>query len=110
MTLFQCTLLFVAFIISFQVVPCFLTSSAIDLLQVVLGLPVFLVPCGFHSMACVLTLLVCFQRVCPIHVHFLLAISLLMLLVCPLPDFFVFGFILPFGFQDVSQTFVNECV
>ena len=29
--------------------------------------------------------------------------------VCP-PDFFVCGFILPFRFQDVSQTFVNECL
>ena len=58
-------------------VPCFFTSSAID--QVVLGLPVFLFPCGFQSKACLMTLLVCFQRVCPIHVHFLLAISFLML-------------------------------
>ena len=31
-------------------------------------------------------------------------------LVCPPPDFFVCGFILSFGFQDVSQTFVNECL
>ena len=65
--------------ISFQVVPCFFTSSAIDLLQVVLGQPVFLFPCGFQSKACLVTLLVCFRRVCPIRVHFLLAISLLML-------------------------------
>ena len=28
--------------------------------------------------------------------------------VCPAPDFFVCGFILPFGFQGVSQTFVND--
>ena len=31
-------------------------------------------------------------------------------LVCPPPDFFVCGFILPFGAQDVSQTSVNECL
>ena len=78
MTLFQRTLLFAAVFISFQMVPCLFTSFAIDLLQVVLGLPVFLVPCGFQSKACHMTLLVCFRRVCPIHVHFLLAISLLM--------------------------------
>ena len=64
---------------SFQVVPCFFTSSATDLLRVVLGLPVFLFPCGFQSKACLVTVLVCFRWVCPIHVHFLLAISLLML-------------------------------
>ena len=56
-----------------------------------------------------MTLLVCFRRVRPIHVYFLLAISPDALLVCP-PDFFVCGFILPFGFQDVSQTFVNELI
>ena len=60
-------------------VPCFFTSLAIDLLQVVLGLPVFLLPCGFQSKACLVTLLVCFQRVCPTHVNIFLAISLLML-------------------------------
>ena len=31
-------------------------------------------------------------------------------LVCPPPNIFVRGFILPFGFQVVSQTFVNECL
>ena len=74
-----------------------------------------------------MTLLVCFRRVCPIHVQFLLAISPDAVLVCPPdavlvcppdavlvcppdavlvcpPDLFVCGFILPFGFQDVSQT------
>ena len=60
-------------------VPCFFTSSAIDLLQVVLDLPVLLFPCGFQSKAFLVTLLVCFRRVCPIHIHFRLAISLLML-------------------------------
>ena len=60
-------------------VPCFFTASSIDHLQVVLGLPIFLFPCGFQSKACLVTLLVCFQRMCPIHVHFLLANSLLML-------------------------------
>ena len=59
-TLFQRTLLFVAFFISFQVVPCFFTSSSIDLLQIVLVLPVFLFPCGFQSKACLVTLLFVF--------------------------------------------------
>ena len=79
MTLFQHTLLFAAFFISFQVVPCFFTSSPIDLLQVVLGPPDFIFPGGFQSKACLVTLLGCFRRVCPIHVHFLLAVSLLVL-------------------------------
>ena len=57
-----------------------------------------------------MTLLVCFWRVCSIHVHFLFAISPDAVLVCPPPDFFVCGFILTFGFQDVSQTFGNECL
>ena len=67
---------------------------------------------------------------CSIHADFLLAVSLLMLcwsallqitlfvvlfchfavLVCPPPDYFVCGFILPFCFQDESQTFVNKCL
>ena len=38
----------------------FLYSSAIDLFQVVLGLPVYLFLCGFQSKACLVTLLVCF--------------------------------------------------
>ena len=31
-------------------------------------------------------------------------------LVCPPPNVFVCGSILPFGFPDVSQVFVNECL
>ena len=38
-----------------------------------------------------MTMLVYFRRVCPIHVHFLLAISTDAVLVCPPPDFFVCG-------------------
>ena len=60
-------------------VPCFFTYSVIDFFQVILGLPVFLFPCGFQPKACLLTLLVCFRRVCPIRVHFFLAISFFML-------------------------------
>ena len=55
------------------------TSSAFDLLQVVLGLPDFVFPCGFQSKSCLVKLLVCFRRVCPIYVHVLPAVSLLML-------------------------------
>ena len=43
-----------------------------------------------------MTLLVCFRRVCPIHVRFFVVISPGAVLVWP------------FGFQDVSQTCVNE--
>ena len=61
-----------------------------------------------------MTLLVCFRRVCPIHVHFLLVFppeSPDAVLLWPPPDFFVCGFILPFGFQDVSQRhlLMNVC-
>ena len=40
-------------------------------------MPVFF-PCGFQTKACLVTLLVCFRWVCPIHIRFLLVISLLM--------------------------------
>ena len=131
-------------------VPCFFSSSTIDLLQVVFGLPVFLCPCEFRCKACLVTLLVCFRRVCPIHVHFfgnlfphavlvcpphavlvcpphavlvcpphavlvcpphaVLVCPPYVVLVCPPPNVFVCGFILPFGFPDVSQIFVNKCL
>ena len=60
-----------------------------------------------------MTLLVCFQRMCPLSYPCKFSscnLSPDAVLVCPPPDFFVFGFILPFGFHDVSQTFVNECL
>ena len=94
-------------------VPCFFTSSAIDLFQVVLEFGVclfFLFPCGFESKACLVTLLVCFRRVCPIHVHFLLAISPDAVLVCPPPDFFVCGFICHLVFRIyLRHLLINVC-
>ena len=58
----------------FQVMAC-LSSSASDLLQVFTGLPTFLLPCGFHSRACLVVLDVGFRKVWPIQFHLCLAIS-----------------------------------
>nr|KAG5699200.1 hypothetical protein BaRGS_012721 [Batillaria attramentaria] len=40
------------------------------LLQVCLGRPLFLIPCGFHSSACLVMLQGSFRRVWPTHRHF----------------------------------------
>ena len=108
-TLFQRTVLFAGFFVSFQVVPCFFTSSVIDLLQVVLGLPVFfLVDSSLRPARDIVGLFSeGVSHPCPFSSCNL---SPDVVLVCPPPNFFVCGFILQFGFQDVSQTFVNECL
>ena len=57
---------------SFQLLP---TSLVTDLLQLVLGLPLFLLPWGFHSRADFGTSLSSFLNVWPIHLNFLFLIS-----------------------------------
>ena len=47
-----------------------LSSLCKLLLQVCLGRPLFLFPCGFHSSACLVILLGSFRRVWPTHRHF----------------------------------------
>ena len=50
------------------------SSCSADLLQLFLGLPRFLFPCGFQKSACLVTLLCGFLSVWPIHFHFFLLI------------------------------------
>ena len=57
---------------SFQLLP---TSLVTDLLQLVLGLPLFLLPWGFHSRAAFGTSPSSFLSVWPIHLNFLFLIS-----------------------------------
>ena len=51
-TLQQRPLLVAVLFAVFQVMLASLSSSSTDLLQVFTGLPTFLLPCGFHSRAC----------------------------------------------------------
>ena len=55
--------------------PISLVSLSTSLLQVFLGLPFFLFPCGFHVRACLVMLSFGFLRVWPIHFHFLIFMS-----------------------------------
>ena len=57
-------------------------SSFTDLLQLLLGHPLFLLPWGFHDKACLVVQETGFLRVCPIHLHLLLIISV-SILSCP---------------------------
>ena len=50
-------------------------SAITDLLQVSMGLPRFLWPCGFHVRACLAVLVAGRLRVCPIHFRLLVLIS-----------------------------------
>ena len=59
----------------FQVMLACLSSSSTDLLQVFTGLPIYLLPCGFHSRACLVVSDVGSRKVCPIQFHLRLAIS-----------------------------------
>ena len=58
-----------------QVILACLSSSSVDLVQVFTGLPTFLLPCRFHSRACLVVLDVGFHKVWPIQFHLRLAIS-----------------------------------
>ena len=55
--------------------PIFLRSISNSRLQVFLGLPLLLLPWGFHRRACLAMLSGGFLSVCPIHRHLLLIIS-----------------------------------
>ncbi|KAL9966520.1 hypothetical protein ACROYT_G024607 [Oculina patagonica] len=59
------TLFATAFSAAFQLMLAFFNSSSVDLLQVFAGLPTFLLPCGFHFKACLVShkkILVCQVR------------------------------------------------
>ena len=64
---------------SLQVYPALPTSSSTVLLQLFLGRPRPLFPCGFHLSACLVTLLVGFLKVSPIQLHLRLLIWVLIL-------------------------------
>ena len=51
------------------------SAAPADLLQVLAGLPTFLLPCGFHFKACFVVSVTGFRSVCPIQAHFRLAIT-----------------------------------
>ena len=79
---------------------------ATDLLQLFFWFSFFLG--GFQSRACLVTFVVDFQRVClPYPGSFSFFISCLM---HPWSDLVLCGHILPFIFENVSQTFVYECL
>jgi len=71
----QRTLLGAVFSAVFQLMFAFFISSSIDLLQVLAGLPTFLLPCGFYFKACLVVSVTGFRSVCPIQAHFRLAIT-----------------------------------
>ena len=48
----QRTLFAAVFSAVFQLVFAFFSSSSVDLIQVLAGLPLFLLPCGFHFKVC----------------------------------------------------------
>ena len=70
----QRTLFTLSYLISPQVMFILLISSCTDLLQLLLGLPLFLWPCGSHSNAS-LSIKFCFLSVCPIQFHLCFKIS-----------------------------------
>ena len=62
----QRTLFAAVLFAAFQVMLACLSSSSTDLLQVFTGLLTFLLPCGFHSRACLVMSDVGFRKVWPI--------------------------------------------
>ena len=70
------TLFFANFLICGQELPTFFASSSTDLCHVFLGLPHLLFPAGFQLRACLVISVIGFVRVCPIHCHFFLMMSL----------------------------------
>ena len=83
-----------------------LASSSSDFLRVFFAL----FPCGFHSNACLVTLLGGFLSVWPIQPHFLFEISPWTGrgLMCPLPQVSVGDNFRPVDMPDVAETFVDE--
>ena len=109
----QRTLVAAVLFAAFQMMLACSSSSSTDLLQVFTGLPTFLLPCGFHSRACLVMSDVGFRQVWPIQFHLRLAISsgthsspvnvrtqssLLLIFFWPVYP------------QDLSQTFLNEAL
>jgi hypothetical protein len=78
----QWTLLFAICFPSFQDTFCSWSSAKTVLFQVTLGLPFLHFPCGFQSSPCLVMLFWSFLKVCPIHFHFLMLISLLIGICC----------------------------
>jgi hypothetical protein len=78
----QRTLFFAICLASFQDTFCSCSSVKVVLFQVILGLPFLLSPCGFQSSPCLLLLFWSFLKVRPIHFHFLIFISLSIVICC----------------------------
>ena len=68
-------------------------------------MPLFRFPCG-HSKAYLVTLLVCFRRVGPIHVNFFLAISFVIYLFVVLSCHLVFSMYLTYLLMNVCTIWV----
>jgi hypothetical protein len=73
----QQNLFFVICFASFQAKFCSCNSSKTVLFQITLRLPFLRFPCGFQSSPCLVMLFWFFLKVCLIHLHFLILISLL---------------------------------
>ena len=105
----QRTLFAAVLFAAFQVMLACLSSYSTDLLQVFTGLPTFLLPCAFHSRACLVVSDVGFRKVWPIQFHLRLAISS-GTHSCPVraQSSLLLIFFWPVYLQDLSQTFINE--
>ena len=96
----------------FQLMFAFFNSSSIDLLQVLTGLPTFLIPCGFHFKACLVVSVAGFRSVCPIQAHFRLAITVGMCScsILATPKFFVTYLFWPVNPGDLSEIFADKAL
>ena len=65
------TLFWAALAIPVQLVPCCFSSASVSRLQLLLGQPLFLFPCGFQVRAWHVVLDAGFLSMCPIQPHFL---------------------------------------
>jgi hypothetical protein len=74
--------IFVICFASFQDTFCSCSSTKTFLFQLTLGLPFPCFPYGFQSSPCLFMLFWSFLKVCPIHFHFLILISLLIGICC----------------------------
>ena len=70
------TLFWACCVMDCQLYPAAFISSSTDLLQLFLGRPLFLLPCGFHRSACLVMFPGSFLSWCPIQVHFLFFICI----------------------------------
>ena len=82
---------------SFHVLPITCTSFSTSLRQVFFGLPLRLAPWGFHERACLVTFVVGFLNVWPIHLHLLFLYFLFYWnMCCPFPYSCICNFVIPF--------------